>query len=150
MADRFDRFTQRARRVLTSAHEEAQNLEHNYVSPDEVMLGILSDVGGVADKVLVNLGLALVQTREDILRRMKEADELYKSPQVGQTETLKRLLEFAARRAAQGNDHYVSTEHLLVGFLEVGDGFAFEILTTKGITLEKVEAEIQKILRRDN
>ncbi len=146
MADRFDRFTERARRVLSSAQEEAHNLDHDYISPDEVMLGILRDVDGIADKVLANLGLPLAQTREDILRRMKEADELYKLPQVGQTETLKQLLAFAVRRTDRMKQQYVSTEHLLLGFLEVGDGFAFEILTTKGITLEKVEEEIKRLI----
>ncbi len=145
MASRFEKFSERARRVLTIAQEEARNLNHNYIGTEHILLGLVREEEGVAAKVLTNLGIGLGKVRsaiEFIIGRGEKPG----SGETGLTPRAKKVIELAIDEARQMGHNYIGTEHLLLGLLREGEGVASSVLDSFGITLERARAETAHIL----
>jgi ATP-dependent Clp protease ATP-binding subunit ClpC len=145
MADRFDKFTERARRVLTLAQEEAQRINHNYIGTEHLLLGLVREGDGVAAKVLANLGVELSKVRSAVEFIIGRGDESSKG-EIGLTPRAKKVIELAVDEARRLNHHYIGTEHLLLGLVREGEGIAASVLESLGVNLEKVRAETTRIL----
>src|SRR3989304_931176 len=148
MADRFDKFTERARRVLTLAQEEAQRFNHNYIGTEHLLLGLVREGDGVAAKVLNNLGVELTKVRsavEFIIGRGGETP----TGEIGLTPRAKKVIELAVEEARRLNHSYIGTEHLLLGLVREGKGIAFGVLESLGVSLERVRTETARILSQN-
>ncbi len=145
MPSRFEKFSERARRVLTSAQEEAQNLNHSYIGTEHILLGLIREEDGMAAKVLTNLGISLPKVRsavEFIIGR----GEKPAVGEIGLTPRAKRVIELAIDEARHLGHNYIGTEHLLLGLLHEGEGVAAGVLDSFGITLEQVRTEANNVL----
>ena len=147
MASRFEKFSERARRALTYAQEEAQRFNHNYIGTEHILLGLVREGDGIAAKVLSNLGVDLNKVRaavEFIIGRGGKAP----SGEVGLTPRAKKVIELAVDEARRLNHTYVGTEHLLLGLLREGEGVAGGVLESLGVNLERARAETTRILNQ--
>ncbi len=147
MASRFEKFSERARRALTFAQEEAQRFNHNYIGTEHILLGLVRESEGVAAKVLTNLGIDLNKVRaavEFIIGRGGKST----STELGLTPRAKRVIELAVDEARHLNHNYVGTEHLLLGLLREGEGVAGGVLESLGVNLERARAETTRILNQ--
>ncbi len=145
MASRFEKFSERARRVLTLAQEEAQHLKHNYIGTEHILLGLVREEEGVAAKVLANLGVGLNKVRasvEFIIGRGEKAS----AGETGLTPRARRVIELAIDEARYLGHNYIGTEHLLLGLLREGEGIAAGVLGSFDITLERARAEVTRVL----
>ena len=145
MASRFEKFSERARRVLSLAQEEAQRFNHNYIGTEHILLGLVRETEGVAARVLYNLGVELSKVRsavEFIIGRGEKAVP----GEIGLTPRAKKVIELAVDEARRLNHSYIGTEHLLIGLLREGEGVAAGVLESLGVTLEKVRNETNRIL----
>ncbi len=145
MSSRFEKFSERARRVLTLAQEEAQRFNHNYIGTEHILLGLVREGEGVAARVLANLGVELSKVRaavEFIIGR----GERPITGEIGLTPRAKRVIELAVDEARRLNHNYIGTEHLLLGLLREGEGVAAGVLESLGVSLEKVRTEVTRIL----
>jgi len=145
MADRFDKFTERARRVLSLAQEEAQRFNHNYIGTEHLLLGLVREGDGLAAKVLANLGIELNKVRSAVEFIIGRGDRP-PTGEVGLTPRAKKVIELAVDEARRLNHHYIGTEHLLLGLVREGEGIAAGVLESLGVNLEKVRAETTRIL----
>jgi ATP-dependent Clp protease ATP-binding subunit ClpC len=145
MADRFDKFTERARRVLTLAQEEAQRFNHNYIGTEHLLLGLVREGDGVAAKVLANLGVELSKVRSAVEFIIGRGDRAVLG-EIGLTPRAKKVIELAVDEARRLNHHYIGTEHLLLGLVREGEGIAAGVLESLGVNLERVRAETTRIL----
>ncbi len=145
MASRFEKFSERARRVLSLAQEEAQRFNHTYIGTEHILLGLVRESDGLAAKVLSNLGVELAKVRsavEFIIGRGERS-----SPgEIGLTPRAKKVIELAVDEARRLSHHYIGTEHLLVGLMREGEGVAAGVLESLGINLDKVRGETSRIL----
>ena len=145
MASRFEKFSERARRVLTLAQEEAQHFNHTYIGTEHILLGLLREDEGVGAKVLANLGVGLNKARsavEFIIGRGEKPS----TGEIGLTPRAKRVIELAIDEARHLGHNYIGTEHLLLGLLREGGGVASDVLDSFGITLERARAETSRVL----
>ncbi len=145
MASRFEKFSERARRVLSLAQEEAQRFNHNYIGTEHILLGLVRETDGVAARVLSNLSVELSKVRsavEFIIGR----GERSASGEIGLTPRAKKVIELAVDEARRLNHHYIGTEHLLIGLMREGEGVAAGVLESLGVSLDKVRAETSRIL----
>ena len=145
MADRFDKFTERARRVLTLAQEEAQRFNHNYIGTEHLLLGLVREGDGVAAKVLSNLGVELNKVRSSVEYIIGRGDRST-SGEIGLTPRAKRVIELAVEEARRLNHSYIGTEHLLLGLVREGEGIAAGVLESLGVNIERVREETTRIL----
>ena len=145
MASRFEKFSERARRVLSLAQEEAQELNHNYIGTEHVLLGLAREPEGVGTRVLVSLGVDLSKIRSAVTFIIGRGQK-QPSSDVGLTPRAKKVIELAVDEAREMSHHYIGTEHLLIGLLREGDGVAAGVLESLGVTLDKVRQETQRIL----
>ena len=145
MGSRFEKFSERARRVLSLAQEEAQRFNHNYIGTEHILLGLVRETEGVAARVLSGLTIDLSKVRsavEFIIGRGEKPAE----GEIGLTPRAKKVVELAVDEARRMNHTYIGTEHLLIGLLREGEGVAAGVLESLGVTLEKVRAETPRIL----
>jgi len=145
MASRFEKFSERARRVLTLAQEEAQHFNHTYIGTEHILLGLLREEEGVGAKVLANLGVGLNKARsavEFIIGRGEKPS----TSEIGLTPRAKRIIELAIDEARHLGHTYIGTEHLLLGLLREGGGVASDVLDSFGITLERARTETTRVL----
>src|SRR5450755_1573206 len=147
MADRFDKFTERARKVLQLAQEEAQRFNHNYIGTEHLLLGLVREGEGVAAKVLANLGVELNKVRSAVEFIIGRGDRTV-AGDIGLTPRAKKVIELAVDEARRLNHHYIGTEHLLLGLLREGDGVAAGVLEKLGVTMEKARTEVLQILSK--
>ena len=145
MASRFEKFSERARRVLSLAQEEAGELNHNYIGTEHVLLGLAREPEGVGTRVLVSLGVDLSKIRSAVTFIIGRGQKQPTSD-VGLTPRAKKVIELAVDEAREMSHHYIGTEHLLIGLLREGDGVAAGVLESLGVTLDKVRKETQRIL----
>jgi ATP-dependent Clp protease ATP-binding subunit ClpC len=145
MADRFDKFTERARKVLTLAQEEAQRFNHNYIGTEHLLLGLVREGDGVAAKVLANLGVELNKVRSAVEFIIGRGDRMVLG-EIGLTPRAKKVIELAVDEARRLNHHYIGTEHLLLGLVREGEGIAAGVLESLGVNLERVRAETIRVL----
>ncbi|NLL90611.1 MAG: ATP-dependent Clp protease ATP-binding subunit [Dehalococcoidales bacterium] len=144
MASRFDKFSERARRVLTLAQDEAQRLNHSYIGTEHILLGLVKEEDGVAARVLVSAGLNLGKIAQAVEYIIGPGDKANVNT-TGLTTKAKRVLELSIDEARQLGHSYIGTEHLLLGLLREGEGVAAKVLDSFGITLEKARGEITRI-----
>ena len=147
MTSRFEKFSERARRVLTSAQEEAQQLNHSYIDTEHILLGLVREDEGVAARVLVNLGVGLIKVRQAV-EFVIGRGEKPTSTDTGLTPRAKRVIELAIDEARQLGHNYIGTEHLLLGLLREGEGTAASVLGSFGLTLEQVRTETTTVLNQ--
>src|SRR5436305_7847254 len=145
MADRFDKFTERARRVLTLAQEEAQRFNHNYIGTEHLLLGLVREGDGVAAKVLNNLGVELSKVRSAVEFIIGRGEKSI-SGEIGLTPRAKKVIELAVEEARRLNHSYIGTEHLLLGLVREGEGIAFGVLESLGVNLEKVRTQVIQVV----
>ncbi len=148
MANKFDRFTKKARRVLSLAQEEAQALNHGYIGTEHLLLGLVREGDGVAARVLRDLGVDLPKVRqavEDIVGRGKRTTV----GRIGLTPRTKRVIELAVEEARRLGHHYIGTEHLLLGLVREGNGIAADVLASLGVSLEAVRRRTLEVMRQD-
>ncbi|MBI2164915.1 MAG: ATP-dependent Clp protease ATP-binding subunit [Chloroflexi bacterium] len=145
----FEKFSERARRVLSLAQEEAQRFSHNYIGTEHVLLGLVRESEGVGARVLGNLGVDLAKVRSAVEFIIGKGDRPVSGENIGLTPRAKKVIELAVDEARRTNQHYIGTEHLLVGVLREGEGVACGVLESLGVTLEKVRAEVQRILSQN-
>ena len=148
MSNRFDKFTERARKVLALAQEEARRFNHNYIGTEHILLGLVREEEGMAARVLSNLGIGLNKVRaavEFIIGRGEGSSQ----GDVGLTPRAKRVIELAVDEARFLGHQYIGTEHILLGLLREGEGVAAGVLESLGVTVERVHSEINRVLSQN-
>jgi ATP-dependent Clp protease ATP-binding subunit ClpC len=143
--DRFDKFTERARKVLSLAQEEAQRFQHNYIGTEHLLLGLVREGEGVAAKVLSKLGVELQKVRESVEFIIGRGDRIVLG-EIGLTPRAKKVIELAVDEARRMNHHYIGTEHLLLGLLREGEGIGAGVLESLGVRLEIARKETISVL----
>ncbi len=139
-------FTDRVRKVLAMARDEAIRLQHDYVGPEHILLGLIREGEGVAAAVLTNLSADLDQVHERVEESVKKGKATIALGELPYTSRAKKVLEFAMAEARELNHSYVGTEHLLLGLLREEKGIAAQVLGALGISLEDARAETLKVL----
>src|SRR5579864_6569797 len=145
MADRFDKFTERARKVLQLAQEEAQRFNHNYIGTEHLLLGLVREGEGVAAKVLGNLGVELNKVRSAVEFIIGRGDRMVVG-EIGLTPRAKKVIELAVDEARRLGHRYIGTEHLLLGLIREGEGIAAGVLESLGVSLECVRDRVLKVI----
>jgi excisionase family DNA binding protein len=143
--NRFDKFTERARKVLTLAQQEAVDLKHNYIGTEHLLLGLVREGEGVAVVVLTNLGVELSKVRNEVEAIIGQGKKDVAST-IGLTPRAKKAIELAMEEARYLGHHYIGTEHMLLGLVREGEGIAAKVLTDLGLELLKVRVETLRIL----
>jgi len=141
----FERFTERAKKVLTLSQDEAQRSHHNYIGTEHLLLGLLRENDGLAARVLDNLGVDIGrvrQTIESVLGRSEVIGFQQKIP----TSRVKKVIEISFEEAQRMGHNYVGTEHLLLGLMIEGEGIAAHVLADLGVTLASVRQETERLL----
>ncbi len=147
--DRFDKFTERARKVLTLAQEEATRFNHNYIGTEHLLLGLVREGEGVAAKVLANLGVELNRVRSAVEFIIGRGDRMIVG-EIGLTPRAKKVIELAVDEARRLGHHYIGTEHLLLGLVREGEGIAAGVLESLGVNLEKVRTQTIQVLSQSS
>ncbi|MBI2976980.1 MAG: ATP-dependent Clp protease ATP-binding subunit [Chloroflexi bacterium] len=146
MSDKMQRFTQRARRVLSLAQEEAERLRHNYIGTEHLLLGLMREEGGVAGRVLRELGLD-PRRLQDTVERLSGPGQRAKVSNIELSPGTKRVLELAVDEARRMNQHYIGTEHLLLGLMRHNEGIAIDVLGKLGISPEQIRRQTRRVLQ---
>lgn len=146
MPNKMERFTQRARRVLSLAQEEAERLQHNYIGTEHLLLGLMREEGGVAGRVLRDLGLEQRRV-EELVERLTRATTRTPSTQLDLSPGTKRVLELAVDEARRMGHHYIGTEHLLLGLVRQSEGVAIDVLKRLGVSPEEVRRQTRRVLQ---
>jgi len=144
----MERFTQRARRVLSLAHQEAERMRHNYIGTEHLLLGLIREEGGVAGRVLRELGLEADRVQEIVERLtgpgQSRGGKLDLSPGTQQ------VLEYAVDEARRLGHHYIGTEHLLLGLVQHGEGIAMDVLRKMGVSAEQIRRQTRRVLQESS
>ncbi len=149
MASRFEKFSERARRVLSLAQEEAIRFNHNYIGTEHILLGLVRENEGVAARVLANMNVDLQKVRSAVEFIIGRGERPVSGENIGLTPRAKKVIELAVDEARRMNHHYIGTEHLLVGLMREGEGVAAGVLESLGVSLEKARTEAQRILSQN-
>ena len=147
MASRFEKFSEKARRVLSLAQEEAQRFNHTYIGTEHILLGLVRETDGVAAKTLSNLGVELPKVRSAIEFIIGRGERPV-TGDIGLTPRAKKVIELAVDEARRLNHTYIGTEHLLIGLMREGEGVPAGVLESLGLTLDKIRAEINSQLNQ--
>jgi len=142
----FNRFTERARKVLVLAKEEARRFNHDYIGTEHVLLGLIREGEGVACAVLQNLGINLDMVRKELERLIAAGSVASVLGDIPFTPRAKKALELAAEEARFLGHNYIGTEHILLGLIREGEGLASQVIFSVGIDLEKIKEEISTLL----
>jgi len=141
----FDRFTDRARRVIVLAQDEARMLNHNYIGTEHLLLGLIHEGEGVAAKALESLGISLEAVREQVEEIIGQGQQA-PTGHIPFTPRAKKVLEFSMREALQINHPYIGTEHILLGLIREGEGVAAQVLIKLGADLNRVRNQVLQLL----
>jgi ATP-dependent Clp protease ATP-binding subunit ClpC len=142
----FERFTDRARKVMALANQEAQRFNHEYIGTEHILLGLVKEGSGVGANVLKNLDVDLRKVRLEVEKLVKAGPEMVTMGKLPQTPRAKKVIEYAIEEARNLNHNYVGTEHLLLGLLREHDGVAAQVLRNLGLKLEEVREEVLNLL----
>ena len=145
MADKMERFTQRARRVLSLAHEEAERLHHNYIGTEHLLLGLIREEGGIAGRVLRDLGLDPARVKEMVERLTGVGRN--PSSRIELAPGTEQVLQMGIEEARRMGHHYIGTEHLLLGMVRQGEGVGMDVLRRLGITPEQIRRQTRRALQ---
>ncbi len=142
----FERFTDRARRVVVLAQEEARMLNHNYIGTEHILLGLIHEGEGVAAKALESLGISLEAVRAQVQEIIGEGQQA-PSGHIPFTPRAKKVLELSLREALRLRHRHIGTEHILLGLLREGNGLAALVLTEAGADIDDLRRRIDAALR---
>lgn len=142
----FERFTDRARKVMALANQEAQRFNHEYIGSEHILLGLVKEGSGVASSVLQRLGVDLATARKAVEELMVPGDTAVTMGKLPQTPMGKLVIQHAISESKKLNHNYVGTEHLLLGLLHEPESMAFRVLTKCGITAKKVREDVMDLL----
>jgi ATP-dependent Clp protease ATP-binding subunit ClpC len=141
----FERFTDRARRVVVLAQDEARRLDHNYIGTEHILLGLIHEGEGVAAKALESLGISLDAVRQQVEEIIGQGQQA-PSGHIPFTPRAKKVLELSLREALQLAHNYIGTEHILLGLIREGDGVAAQVLVKLGADLNRVRQQVIQLL----
>jgi ATP-dependent Clp protease ATP-binding subunit ClpC len=144
----MEKFTQRARRVLSLAHQEAERMRHNYIGTEHLLLGLMREEGGVAGRVLRELGLEADRVQE-IVERMTSPGQ-YRGGKLDLAPGTQQVLEYAVDEARNMGHHYIGTEHLLLGLVRSGEGVAMDVLRKLGVSAEQIRRQTRRVLQESS
>src|SRR5665213_2148180 len=142
----FERFTDRARKVMALANQEAQRFNHEYIGTEHILLGLVKEGSGVGANVLKNLDVDLRKVRLEVEKLVKSGPDMVTMGKLPQTPRAKKVIEYAIEEARNLNHNYVGTEHLLLGLLREHDGVAAQVLMNLNLKLEEVREEVLNLL----
>src|ERR1700734_4142389 len=142
----YERFTDRARKVMQLANQEAQRFNHEYVGTEHVLLGLIKEGSGVAANVLKNLDVDLRKIRLEVEKIVQSGPDMVTMGKLPQTPRAKKVIEYSIEEARTLNHNYVGTEHLLLGLLREQEGVAAQVLMNLGLKLEDVREEVLNLL----
>src|SRR5262244_2320877 len=142
----YERFTDRARKVMQLANQEAQRLNHEYIGTEHILLGLVKEGSGVAANVLKNLDVDLRKIRLEVEKLVQSSPEVGTPGKLPQTPRAKKVIEYSIEEARNLNHNYVGTEHLLLGLLREQEGVAAQVLVNLGLKLEDVREEVLNLL----
>ena len=142
----FERFTDRARKVMALANQEAQRFNHEYIGTEHILLGLVKEGSGVGANVLKNLDVDLRKVRLEVEKLVKSGPDMVTMGKLPQTPRAKKVIEYAIEEARNLNHNYVGTEHLLLGLLREHEGVAAQVLMNLGLKLEEVREEVLNLL----
>ena len=142
----FERLTDRARKVMALANQEAQRFNHEYIGTEHILLGLVKEGSGVGANVLKALEIDLRKVRLEVEKLVKSGPEMVTMGKLPQTPRAKKVLEYAIEEARHLNHNYVGTEHLLLGLLREQDGVAAQVLMNLGVKLEEGREEVLNLL----
>src|SRR3954471_6742219 len=148
MAGMYERFTDRARKVMQLANQEAQRFNHEYIGTEHILLGLVKEGSGVAANVLKNLDIDLRKIRLEVEKIVQTGpgSEMVTMGKLPQTPRAKKVIEYSIEEARNLNHNYVGTEHLLLGLLREQEGVAAQVLMNLGLKLEDVREEVLNLL----
>ncbi len=142
----YERFTDRARKVLQLANQEAQRLNHEYIGTEHILLGLVKEGSGVASNVLKNLDVDLTKIRREVEKLVSQGTDMIAMGKLPQTPRAKKVIEYAMEEARNLGHTYVGTEHLLLGLLREEEGVAAQVLMNLGLRLDAVREEILDLI----
>ena len=142
----FERFTDRARKVMALANQEAQRFNHEYIGTEHILLGLVKEGSGVGANVLKNLDVDLRKVRLEVEKLVKSGPDMVTMGKLPQTPRAKKVIEYAIEEARSLNHNYVGTEHLLLGLLREHEGVAAQVLMNLGLKLDEVREEVLNLL----
>jgi len=145
MTSRFEKFSERARRVLSLAQEEAQRFNHSYIGTEHILLGLVRETEGLASRVLTAMGVDLTKVRSAVEFIIGRGERPILS-EIGLTPRAKKVIELAVDEARRMNHNHIGTEHLLIGLLREGEGVAAGVLESLDVTLERMREETRRAL----
>jgi ATP-dependent Clp protease ATP-binding subunit ClpA len=138
----YERFTDRARRVMQLANQEAQRCNHEFIGTEHILLGLIGEGSGVAAHVLKSLNIDLHTIRQEVVKIVRPGPERVTTGKLPQTPRAKKVIEFAIEEARGLNHNYVGTEHVLLGLLREEEGVSAQVLVNLGLTLQAVRDEV--------
>ena len=141
----FEQFTDRARRVVALAQDEARMLNHDYIGTEHILLGLIHEGNGVAAKALESLGISLDAVRQQVLEIIGRGEQAPPG-HIPFTPRAKKVLELSLREALQLGHNYISAEHILLGLIREGDGVAAQVLVKLGADLNRVRQQVIQLL----
>ncbi len=144
----MERFTQRARRVLSLAHQEAERMRQNYIGTEHLLLGLIREEGGVAGRVLRELGLEPDRVQEMVERLTGTSN--YRGGKLDLSPGTQQVLEHAVDEARRMGHHYIGTEHLLLGLVRYGEGVAVDVLRRMGVTPDQIRRQTRRVLQESS
>jgi ATP-dependent Clp protease ATP-binding subunit ClpC len=142
----FERFTDRARKTMALANQEAQRLNHEYIDTEHILLGLVKEGAGVGANVLKRLGVDLDKTRREVEKLIKTPPKTATAGKLPQTSGAKRVIEYAIQESRNLGHNYVGTEHLLLGLLLEHNGIAAQVLVNLGLKLHDIREEVINML----
>ena len=142
----YERFTDRARKVMQLANQEAQRFNHEYIGTEHILLGLVKEGSGVAANVLKNLDVDLRKIRLEVEKLVQSGPEMVTMGKLPQTPRAKKVIEYSMEEARNLNHNYVGTEHILLGLLREQEGVAAQVLMNLGLKLEDVREEVLNLL----
>jgi len=142
----YERFTDRARKVMQLANQEAQRFNHEYIGTEHVLLGLIKEGSGVAANVLKNLDVDLRKIRLEVEKLVQSGPDMVTMGRLPQTPRAKKVIEYSMEEARNLNHNYVGTEHILLGLLREQEGVAAQVLMNLGLKLEEVREEVLNLL----
>ncbi len=142
----YERFTDRARKVMQLANQEAQRFNHEYIGTEHILLGLIKEGSGVAANVLKNLDIDLRKIRLEVEKLVQSGPDMVTMGKLPQTPRAKKVIEYSMEEARNLNHNYVGTEHILLGLLREQEGVAAQVLMNLGLKLEEVREEVLNLL----
>ena len=143
----FERFTDRARKVMAIANEQVKLFNHQYIGTEHIFLGLIKEDGGTGAAVLKNLGVEIDKMLPEVeqMFKLKGGKDAVADGKIPQTQNAIKVIEYAIEEARNLNHGYIGTEHILLGLLRVSEGIAAQVLTNLGVSIEGARMEIEKL-----